>query len=152
MTRLTMNFDAVVTAAPLDAKASIVRDGSGDLYEVRVPAHVEHYKAPPKAQMPRPEGVEDLTGFSRGRFTAVRYHSPCKDGGKWLVRCTCGDYEIRRAKALRSGDEQDLSCFICLHTDTLRKRGSSTNTRARRRQDEALLDHFAEKKDRLHGV
>jgi hypothetical protein len=138
-----MNFDAVAAASPLNREASTVRDGSGDLYEVTVPAHVEHYTAPPKPMMPCPSDVEDLTGFRRGRFTVVRFHHPCKDGGKWLVRCTCGDYEVRRAKALKNGLEQDLSCYCCLRTDTLRKRGSTQNTRARRRQDEQMLDRLS---------
>jgi hypothetical protein len=144
MTRLTMNFDAIAAAAPLDAQASVVRDGSGEHYEVTVPAHIEHYTAPPRPQMPRPEGVEDLTGFQRGRFTVIRYHSPTGCGGKWLVRCACGDYELRRAKAIRKGDEQDMSCFRCVHTDALRRRGSQANNRAKRRADEALLDRLAQ--------
>ena len=139
----TMDFDAVAASTPLDATASAVRDGSGEIYEVRVPAHIAHFIAPPRPQMDRPDDVEDLTGIQRGRFTVIRYHSPAKDGGKWLVRCACGDYELRRAKAIRRGDDQDMSCFCCVHTDTLRRRGSSQNTSARRRQDEALLDSFS---------
>lgn len=144
MTRLTMNFDAVAAAAPLNREASAVRDGSGDLWEARVPAHIKHWSAPPPQERPPPPDIADLTGLVRNRLTVVRYHGPAKDGGRWLVRCACGNYELRRAKAIRKGGDEEMACFVCVKVETLRRRGSGKNTRATRRAEEARLDALAE--------
>lgn len=101
----TTNFDAIATSAPLDRQASVVRDGSGDLYEFKVPDHQAHWDAPPVPIKPRPAGVEDLTGRKFGQLTAVRYHTNKKNSGSmWLVRCSCGDYELRRAAVIKAGN------------------------------------------------
>jgi len=78
----------------------------------------------------------DYTGHVFGRFTVIGYAAKRKknvvykatetfDGfditskkrqetclGRWVVRCLCGLYEYRKAKAIRSPDKYDR-CILC---------------------------------------
>lgn len=140
----TMNFDAVGAAAPLDRQASVVRDGSGDLWDATIPPHHQHWDAPPLAEAGRPASAADLTGRQMGRMIAVRYHrSHPKHGAQWLMRCVCGSYELRRAKAIQTNTDDDHCCWVCNRVNVLRKRGAAANSAARRQADESLLDRLA---------
>ena len=111
----TTNFDAIAAAAPLDRSASVVRDGSGDAYEGKVPSWHEHWTAPPlpEGRFSGRNGGDDLTGVRFGRgMVVVRYHRSHRNGAQWLVRCPCGDYELRRSKAVRSADDEHV-CQAC---------------------------------------
>lgn len=143
----TTNFDAIATAVPLNREASTVRDGSGDFYDFPIPLHVQHWKAPPTPVGKLGKGAEDLTGRVFGRLTVIRFHGSA--GGEWarpiwLVRCACGDYEVRRSKTLRSTTNADACCCICQHVKHLRDIGSKPNTKARRMAAARLLDHLGE--------
>lgn len=135
------NWDAVAAAAPLDAQASMVRDGSGDHWEAKIPQHYQRWATPPapEAVFPFSNGV-DLTGRFMGRLQVVRYHAPGKEGGRWLVRCPCGYYELRRAKAIKANQNADHACFECERVNVLRKRASGkfNTTKTRARSAEAL--------------
>ncbi|MBP7704178.1 MAG: hypothetical protein KA105_02695 [Caulobacter sp.] len=96
----TTDFDAIATSAPLDRQASIVRDGSGDHYVAPMPDHQAHWSAPPLPLAPRPADVEDLTGRTLGQLTVIRYHGRIGSGSRWLVRCSCGDYELRKTRVI----------------------------------------------------
>ena len=135
------NWDAVAAAAPLNAQASIIRDGSGDLWEAKTPQHYQRWAAPPapEAVFPFSNGI-DLTGYPMGRMRVVRYHGAGKEGGRWLVRCPCGYYELRRAKAIKANLDPDHACFECARIVVLRKRASGkfNTTKSRARSAEAL--------------
>lgn len=144
----TTNFDAVAAAAPLNREASTVRDGSGDLWEPKIKATTKHWNAPPPPEAERPEDRPDLSGRVIDRLTVIRYHGPRK-GGFWLVRCACGDYELRRSKFIenpppRSG-EQVHACAACdyLHHIRWKAKNHAVAGRQRMRADEALLDRLA---------
>ena len=55
----------------------------------------------------------DLTGKKRGRLTVIGKARDIK--GRWVVRCSCGNYEVRKASAL-TGEylpEQAARCVEC---------------------------------------
>lgn len=109
----TTNFDAIGIATPLNREASVVRDGSGETFVGKVPSWHDHWTAPPIPEGRRPDDKEDLTGRAFGRLTVIRYHKTHKkDGSRWLVRCTCGDYELRRSRTIRDAAE-DAMCAAC---------------------------------------
>ncbi len=142
----TTNFDAIATSAPLDRQASVVRDGSGDSFDGRVPDWHSHWKAPPLPEAIRPANCPDLSGTRAGRLTVIRYHgrNP-KKGSKWLVRCTCGDYEIRYAPAIKRASE-DHKCQACdwfTHVQFVRQNERRGITSAG--ADAARLDDLAAK-------
>jgi len=67
-----------------------------------------------------PPNAVDLAGERFGRLSVVRYHRSKKaKGSQWLVRCVCGDFELRSTRALRS-DAEDLACQDCRKVDYLR--------------------------------
>lgn len=143
----TMDFDRVASSAPLDATAASVRDGSGDLYEVAIPAHHPHFRAPPLPLHRLQPGQIDYTGRRIGRLTVIRFHELRHNGGTkeamWLVRCQCGDYELRRAKTIRRNANADACCYVCHSVNTLRERAAKPATKKDRRKAAALLDRFA---------
>lgn len=55
----------------------------------------------------------DLTGKVFGRLMVVGlFDSPRKI--RWVVRCVCGSYELRRSRALRVSLPEKLMCSSCL--------------------------------------
>jgi hypothetical protein len=140
----TMDFDRIATSAPLDRQASVARDGSGDLWEAKIPDFHPHWDTPPLPEKPMPGGTPDLSGMKVGRMVVVRFHrTHHKRGAQWLVRCSCGAYELRQTSAVKKTDDPDHCCYACQRVNNLRKRAASPATMARRKADEALLDSFA---------
>lgn len=72
-----------------------------------------------------PNGMLDLTGVRSGRMVCVGL-APEKRGGNkaaWIVRCDCGMYESRTAKALRSEQYSWRNmCTQCGYTFNLRRK------------------------------
>lgn len=145
----TTNFDAIAAAAPLDRQASVVRDGSGDLWSGKVKPTTRHWDAPPPPEAARPDHVEDFAGRQVHRLTVVRYHGKRKGGGHWfLVRCACGDYELRRDKFLRDPPmregQQEHACEACdylAHIKWIARNAGSGRLRVA--NDAAFLDQLA---------
>lgn len=110
------NFERLAGAVPLNGTAAAVRDGSGEHYEGRVPSWHAHWKAPPlpEGRFDARFGGEDLTGREFGKgMRVIRYHrSRSGLGAQWLVRCSCGDYELRATKAIRTA-KPDHACQAC---------------------------------------
>lgn len=108
-----MNFDKLLSSsAPVDRTAARVV-GKGFHHEVKVKAgDTQTWDAPPLSA-PRPAAAADYTGVRRGFMTAFRYHEAGKNGSKWLVRCDCGNYEVRSIK--KWAERQDLpdGCTRC---------------------------------------
>lgn len=155
----TTNFDAIAAAAPLDRTASTVRDGSGDMWEPTMKSGQKHWKAPPLptepfVAVPGSKWRIDLAGRQLGRLTVIRYHG--RSGVStpepmWLVRCVCGDYELRRAKSIINGTEANPCCLICQANDRLRARASRPCTKADRQKQASRLDQIA-RDSRLVGA
>jgi hypothetical protein len=59
----------------------------------------------------------NLTGIKFGRFTVIGMSRDIKGqentGGRWVVRCSCGDYEVRTAKSIKNPNNKDDMCRIC---------------------------------------
>lgn len=62
-----------------------------------------------------PAGTPDLTGQRRGALTVVGYFGPgrnSKGGSRWIVRCECGLYSIRRGRTIKRKNMDDY-CSAC---------------------------------------
>jgi hypothetical protein len=73
----------------------------------------------------RPE--HDLTGRKCGRFTVMGcavYRAPGRvNTVRWVVKCTCGNYQIMTSKAVkRNKDNPEMACLACQQTRHLRFR------------------------------
>lgn len=50
-----------------------------------------------------PEILDSSIGFcgkSFGRFTVIGFHAVAKRGGRWVLRCSCGNYTICTGKRI----------------------------------------------------
>lgn len=57
---------------------------------------------------------ENLIGYGFGRFRVVgKYGRRKKTGSIWLVKCDCGDYEVRTTKAIKNPKNTEDKCAIC---------------------------------------
>lgn len=146
----TTDFDRLATSAPLNTDAAMARDAaSRDHWEAKIPEHHARWPAPPAplAVFNRENGT-DLTGRVMGRVTVVRYHAPGSRGGRWLVRCTCGYYELRSAAAIKANKagDGDHCCYECERVKVLRKRASGKFNNSTTREASAVrLDEIAAK-------
>ena len=65
------------------------------------------------------KNIPDLRARKVGRFLVLGLADSQKLGikkGRWVVRCSCGRYGIRTAKAIRNPKNVDDCCLICRHT------------------------------------
>jgi len=76
----------------------------------------------------RPPGKQNLAGMTIGRLTVIRYlgDKVDKEGmtvhSRWLVRCQCGTYELRRARSLRElGSSVDMCHAQCVECQNFAK-------------------------------
>ena len=114
--------DRIITSRPVNRQAAMVT-GRGVHWE---PAKIKISPGQVRSDAPLPTrpwpkralGQDNLTGRIVGRFTVVGLAAD-KVGGVggacWVVRCTCGAYEHRRTKALRS--PKNPARMMCTHCD-----------------------------------
>lgn len=126
----TRNYDAIrATAAPVDRVAASVLRGGASWEPKRRPADCERHWTdyPTHLVVPKPRPGHrstfvDLTGRRVGRLTVVAFlgkPNP-KDKARWLVKCDCGDYEGRTAKAIN--ERSDDMCVNCRYLEAVKRR------------------------------
>lgn len=64
-------------------------------------------------------GFIDLTGRRVGRFTVIGVARDFK--GKWTVRCDCGRYSTRSARAIKNPANTQDRCEHCQHLAFLKR-------------------------------
>lgn len=124
---------------PVNKTAKVVTGPSWDDYSPKKKNNKRELWNDPPPTKPIPGTIKNMVGFQKGRLTVVGYlgfknkvkNRITKDGkqytenmrlNKWLVRCTCGRYEIRTQQSLtrkRTAHLEDM-CQICqdLHFKT----------------------------------
>ncbi len=127
-----VDFDTIAPLMPFDKTASQV-SARGVSFEWQPEPHVTHrgdpipYRAPTADDLAKPE-YRNLTGAKIGRLTVlgVSAEPQSSNGQRWVVRCVCGSYELRRAKAIKkaldggwTGDDPPM-CDCCMYTQKLR--------------------------------
>jgi len=120
---------SISSRAPINKLAAIVT-ASGFSYQPNCKVQVQEYVGPPemvpKYKHPKIDSFKDLTGIKKGRFTVIGLMA--NEKGKWVVRCVCGTYTTRSAKAIKSVDKNPNAhldaCRECMH-NAYRKREES---------------------------
>ncbi len=144
----TTNFLTIASATPVNRDASRARDMRGVHYTTPIPKGLAHFKSPPPAQMPfRPMHMltRDMAGDQIGRLKVIRFHGITKaKRATWLVRCSCGDYELRRHESLAKCTDPDECCYVCKHTRRLANLASRPNTPEAREAAACRLDSLAD--------
>lgn len=65
-------------------------------------------------------GFVDVTGVRRGRLVAVGLHESVSI--KWVARCDCGSYVLRKTKALTNTSNDADACAECLHVMYIKRK------------------------------
>lgn len=125
----TTDYSRLFACAPLDATAATVTSGARHRYEpqIKAPPGFEHWAEPPPVipphRYPKVGTFVDLRGRRLGRMTVVGFLGKINNAGKarWLLKCSCGDYEARSQKAILSSTEPDLCCLHCVHLRKLKR-------------------------------
>lgn len=116
------NFDSVLASVPGNKTAAVVT-GKGYGYEPAFKKARETWDAPlPVSRIESDYQNLDLRGVRYGRFLVLGLASGMRDamGAKWVVRCQCGKYETRRARAIRNPKNCHDACAFCHHDQELR--------------------------------
>lgn len=119
MTR-TVDYDRLGASAPINRQAAVMRDGGG--VAPGMPEFADHWDAPPKQERMPSADTPRLEGrvFGEG-MRVVRYHGRRADSARWLVRCACGAYELRRTRSIVTA-LADQVCQACTWSRRLRQR------------------------------
>lgn len=105
--KLATDWDALIASAPANAQAARDAGARGAGW---TPAKTLHREWDQRSDLPLPmkpvtygKGSIDLRGYKCGRLTVLGLHDSKRRGNAaWVVRCVCGAYETRTAKALRN--------------------------------------------------
>jgi hypothetical protein len=113
---------------PIDTQARIVSSPQKPEYQYETPIK-NHWKTPPpmipwKARTR--EGNRVNIGDVYGRFTVVGAWGLIGNGERkrmrYVVRCSCGDYELRTAQDMRTNKNRAHNlnaCFNCMRLNNL---------------------------------
>lgn len=109
-----MAIDDIVTKAPVNKTAALVV-GKG--------VHYEPNKKVTTADSGTPLPIDkrkkcDCVGLRRGRLTVVGYSTV---NGRLVVRCDCGTYTLRKAKAMKNEANEQDRCEHCRHLAFLKR-------------------------------
>lgn len=123
----------VATSRPVDSAAHSVARKLGIHYEPKFKPNIQPHSETPLPVKPySPDGgYPDLTGVRFGRFVVFGvYDSPCPVRGcRWVVRCACGCYEIRKSRAIKKPKTDDDRCKKCCHLRYLTRRYEALGVR-----------------------
>lgn len=113
-------FDRLAASSPLNTTAARVVSG-GENYDPKINfANHWHSDCPPKMRRIPEISLQtcgDLIGKKFGRLTVIGLaddYNP-KQPARWVVRCACGDYEHRSARAIRNPKNDQDRCLKCKH-------------------------------------
>lgn len=113
------SFDRILTSVPVNKTAAQVT-AKGEHYEPKINYRDTLHSDVPLPIMDPPKVLRnngsfvDLTGHKSGRLIVLGLWAG-GTGSRWVVRCACGDYEVRTAKALRNTAtrDRDDKCARC---------------------------------------
>ena len=122
--RLTVRPNEILTHTPMLQAVEQMRNG--DEAEVGPRPARWFFDGPPKMK-PVPPDAPNLVGQKWGRVTVIglldkRGFSGSNDGASWVIRCSCGMYETRKAKAIRNKTNPDEGCTRCSYAATMEHR------------------------------
>lgn len=110
---------------PVNNLARTVIDGPSEHHDYQVKGHPD--SSNPLPLSPLPSDIENLTGRKCGWLTVVGYHGfKTKCSGrtvihKWVVRCVCGTYSIRKGQSIRRDSNPNQACERCERIQKLRR-------------------------------
>lgn len=113
--------------APVDRKTACILGKGVQFVFSKNHKSIEEWRIQP-ALSAMPEGVADLSGQRFGRMVVVGYwrkkkrRMPTDANTYWIVRCGCGVYAYRTAKAIKNKNNSFDCCHQCRHILFIRRR------------------------------
>lgn len=95
---------------PIDATAGRVV-ARGEHFEYKATCKIYDSPYPMPTWVPEQNTFRDISGMKVGRLSVIGYSA--EFSGKWVCRCACGMYCLRKAKALTSTTHPVLPCYQC---------------------------------------
>jgi hypothetical protein len=95
---------------PVNAVAARVLS-VGERHEYAATAIIYDSPFPMPTWIPDQPSFKNLTGLKVGRLTVIGYSSEFKR--RWVCRCACGMYCLRKSKGLTSTENPVLPCHQC---------------------------------------
>jgi hypothetical protein len=102
---------------PINKTAALVLSSGVNYVSPKVIQNAD--RQTPIETRPLPKGVINLTGLVVGRLTVIGLSKESK--GCWVVRCACGIFTLRRAKALKNARNHWDRCEECRHLAYLKR-------------------------------
>lgn len=105
---------------PVDRTASRVTS-TGEHYEPEVSKANAYDSDLPIVVLVTPYHIDNLVGKRTGRLTVIGYHGARINSAgevihhRWVVRCDCGRWTVRRSRAIKSPKVADDCCDTCAH-------------------------------------
>ena len=105
---------------PIDKTAARVL-GSGEHYEPEVSKANMYDSDLPIVVLATPRGVDSLVGKRSGRLSVIGYHGArIKSNGeivthRWVMRCDCGRWTVRKSRAIKTPKTEEDCCDTCNH-------------------------------------
>lgn len=118
---------------PRDITAKRVVYDSGDHYNPKIKSNSHGYstECPPLENINKLPGMvlkdpnfKNLTGLKIGCFKVMGLLK-CKDFNKWVLKCCCGNYEIRTSKTIKKINPEksdENRCQSCFEVERMRNR------------------------------
>lgn len=128
-------FDRIAASSPQNATAARVT-GRGEHYDPNVDFTTHwHADAPPRIRTLTELELRtcgDIPGRKFGRMTVIGLTAEVKknSNASWIVRCVCGDYEQRKAKAIRNPLNNNDMCQKCRHFELVKARLKTLGSRS----------------------
>lgn len=115
----------VIASTPVNSTAGKVMSRGVHWESQRKEGGADHWKAPPPlVRMPKARPTfKDVTGREFGRMRVIGYlgrHKGKNSKGRWLVKCSCGDYEARSVKAITNPNNSSDMCVECRHLEYIK--------------------------------
>lgn len=120
----------IFASNPVNATAARVLGGGVHYDGPAIPENHFHSVGPPTIVPPRlhprTAGFVDLTGHQFGWLTVLGFYGSknLKKKALWVVRCNCGNYETRTAKAVKNPANNQDACIKCRQTLYLRRQAA----------------------------
>lgn len=110
--------------APANRQTANILFGEFVHWLPRLSADTRHYSAPPVTRKFPGPPEDNMTGRRFGRLLVIGYlrrGRGYRPRALWLVRCSCGQYEERHAKACRNPDNYLDRCNACRQLAQIRR-------------------------------
>lgn len=136
---MTSKFDKLISSDPIDQlTARVISKGTPPVGD-RIDSTQMRWAAPPECKPYLGPDEHNLTGRRFGQLTVYGCFGKSRSatGMRWVVKCVCGYYEVRRTAYLKkeSTGGRTMCCTQCDYVEELRSGRINNTIRAEKRRE-----------------